>query len=297
MSTQLRLFAALFASALAIPVTSGAAETLTMKFREGETYGYLIEQEMTVSGKIQGQDVTSEVGQKLNISTHIKSVDAQGSAKAEQTIERVRMKMAVSAPVEQTIEYDTDSDTESDNPAVKQIAGNISNMLGEAIGMTISPTGEMTDIVIPDKIKATQQGAGGANSLEETFKKSGLRLPEGEITKGKTWTQEMDMGLPFGTMHITTNYTYDGKNEDGLEKISAKMVLDLTPAENADVAVTATAKRAEGSFLFDNTSGRLVKSEIYQDLDIDIGGVAKQNTKTVVKMTLIDDAQGDDASK
>jgi hypothetical protein len=293
MSTSIRLAALLLACTLLTP--ADAAEKLTMKFREGERYGYLISQDMTTAGQVQGQNFETQMGQTLVISTHIKSVNADGSAKAEQTIDRVQMKMVLPAPVSQTIEYDSDSEEQPQDPATKAIGENVSKMVGEAISMTISPRGEMSDIKIPEKIKQAQQApggaAGGTSQIEQMFQQSGLRLPAEEISKGHQWKQDMEIKLPYGTMQITTNYTYQGQNDDGLHQIDADMDIDLKPAENAQIQVNATAKEASGSFLFDNEAGRLTESQIKQILDIEIAGTAKQTITTLVKMTLTDGAE------
>jgi hypothetical protein len=293
MSRSIRLAALLLACILLPP--ADAAERLTMKFREGERYGYLISQDMTTAGQVQGQNFETQMGQTLVISTHIKSVNADGSAKAEQTIDRVQLKMVLPAPVSQTVEYDSDSKDQPEDPTTQAIAANVSRMVGEAISMTISPRGEMTDIQIPEKIKQAQQApgaaAGGESQIEQMFKQSGLRLPAEEISKGHTWKQNMEIKLAYGTMQITTNYTYQGKNDEGLHQIDADMDIDLKPLENAPVQVTATAKEASGSFLFDNEAGRLTESQVKQVLDIEIGGTAKQAITTLVKMTLTDGAE------
>src|SRR5512138_575775 len=81
-----------------LSVSVDAAETLSMKFREGEKYGYRISQNITTTGEVQGNKFESLVAQKLLINTQVKSVNADGSAKAEQTIDRVQMKMEFPNP-------------------------------------------------------------------------------------------------------------------------------------------------------------------------------------------------------
>jgi hypothetical protein len=298
MSSPIRLAAVLLVGLLLAP--ADAAEKLSMKFREGEKYGYLIAQHITTAGEVQGKNFESLMEQKLNISTAIKSVNADGSAKAEQTIDRVQMKMVMPNPTGEgtmTIDVDSASEAEPENAALKAVAANISRMVGQAISMTINPSGEMTDIQIPEKILQTQQGAaaaGGGNQLEQMFKQSGLRLPAEEISKGHQWSQPMEVKLPYGTMQITTNYTYQGKNSEGLHEIAAEMDIALQPAENAPLKVTATAKEANGTFLFDNQAGRLTRSQIQQVLDIDIAGTAKQTITTQVDMKLTDGTQSSD---
>lgn len=296
MPTLFRLSAAAFLLAAVGSSSAGAAEKLTMKFQVGETYGYLIDQQMKVEGQAQGRTIESEMGQKLSISTHIKSVDDEGNARAEQTIERVRMKMQLPAPVSKTIEYDTDDEESADDPIMQQLAKTVGTMVGEAIAMTISPTGEMTDVVIPEKLKKAQQAPGSpvsGNQLEQTFKQSGLRLPQKEVAKGDSWDQDIEMELPFGTMKIRTTYTYQGKNEDGLDKIDAKMDVNLEAKADSQMQVKATSKEASGTYLFDNEAGKLTRSEIKQILDIEIVGLATQNITTLVTMTLTD---GEDAA-
>jgi hypothetical protein len=292
MSTSIRLAAPLLIAILLAPVHAG--EKLTMKFREGERYGYLISQDMTTAGKVQGQNFETQMEQKLVINTQIKSVNADGSAKAEQTIERVQMKLAFPG---QAIEYDTDSEEQPQDPTTRTIAENVNRMVGEAISMTISPRGEMSDIKIPEKIKQAQQApgapAGGDSQIEQMFKQSGLRLPAEEISKGHEWSQDMEITLAYGTMKITTNYAYQGKNAQGLHQIDAMMDIDLEAVENAPIAVTATAKEASGTFLFDNEAGRLTESQVKQVLDIEIGGTATQTITTLVNMTLTDGTNGE----
>jgi len=284
MTTRFPVIATLLISLIAAQSPIASGEELSYKFEQGEEYGYLIEQKMDMLAN----GLNMEMLQKLLVTTKIESVADNGTAEAAQTIERVQMRMMLPG---QTMEYDTNSEEEPDNPALQQVANNLGKMVGEAIGMKISPTGEMSDIQIPEKIRSSQQGpgAGGADQVEQMFRQSGLKLPAGEISPGHSWDQDMELNLPFGTMEITTTYTYQGKNDDGLDKIDATMDLNLKQEENPQIKMSLTAKDAKGSFLFDNKAGRVVRSEVNQQLEIDLGGVAKQDITTTVTMTLTDD--------
>jgi hypothetical protein len=289
MSTPLRLLTLLLATTVGTSCLT-AAEKLTMKFREGEKYGYLMRQDMEMVGENKGQQIRSEMRQKLNLSTLIKSVDEDGNAVAEQTIERVRMKIVLPAPINRTIEVDTASEAVPKEPSIAQMAAGLSKTVGKAMQMTMTPSGEITDVVIPESIRETQQQPGSpvsGDQIEQMMKQSGFRLPEEEISKGHTWDQEVEMKMPDGTMSITTTFTYQGKNEDGLHQIDAVMDTKIVPAEDAPNKVTAKPKEGTGTFLFDNEIGKLTRSDVTQVIEVEQAG-AKQTVTTRVTMILTD---------
>ena len=280
----------------ALAAGASAGETLTMKFKAGDSFAHRITQNVLMEGEALGQKLSSDMTQTLFVTTRVKSVTDDGSADAEQTIHRAKIKLALSGPQSQTVEYDTADDEEPANPIVKQMSAGLSNMIGEAISMTISPQGRMSDLELPEKLKqstpggaAGPGGAGGGDQLKQMFEQSGLRLPSDEVSTGDTWPHETEIALPFGTMQISTTYTYQGTNDDGLHKIDAAMDVNLKPAENSPAKITAEAKEAAGSYLFDNDAGRVHQSTIKQSLVIVVDGQFTQNITTTVTMELIDE--------
>src|SRR5690606_33703455 len=154
-------------------------------------YGYRISQDISTTGEAQGKKLESVMEQKLLINTVVKSVNPDGSAKAEQTIDRVQMKMVMPNPQAEggktTVEVDSASKEQPQDLSAQAIAANVSRMVGQAISMTISPRGEMTDIVLPEALTKAQGVAaagGGDSQIEQMFKQSGLRLPAEAISEG-----------------------------------------------------------------------------------------------------------------
>jgi hypothetical protein len=290
------LFAAILLG-LAAPPSAQAGTRLSLKFRPGEAYVYVIEQKTLMDMQAQGQQVRTSFNQTMEVRSSVRDVDPQGFAHVVQTIERVRFSMDLPAPLNQTVTYDSATDQEPANPVARAISAAFHPLIGCEIGMRQGPLGQQSEISIPDVVKEAFSKSGGflaaggdaSQHLEKIFQQSTILLPDRELSVGDQWESTSELTAAMGKLVVHTTYTYDGPVEGGLEKISAKLDLTIAPAENSPIKVTAKTKEAGGQFLFDNAAGQLRESQISHEMELDLGGVGRQTISTHSLLKLRDD--------
>jgi hypothetical protein len=266
-----------------------------MKFEPGQNLNYEVTQTTAMEGQAAGQAFSTTMQQTMNLIIDVLSVEAD-KATTDQHISRVRFDMEMPAPVNQKISYDSDATEQPDNPIAQQMSKTLGMLVGPKIKVTIDELGNYSDIQVPDEIiKGITQGPAaamfgsqnGKETVERMFSQSNITLPEKELNVGDTWEKTTEMEMPFGTMKVMTTYTYQGPTAEGLEKIDAKVNVDLQPRENSPIAMKATSKEGGGTLLFDNKAGRLAESHIKQVLEMEVGGISKQTVTSESHLKLV----------
>jgi len=302
----LRLVGLAVLAVLAITCTAdraGAQTTLRYKFKKGEKLNYAMEQKMVMSMSVMGRDVNLDMGQTIDMVWNVLDVDADGKAKMTQTISRIRFTM--DGPTGK-VEFDSKEGKEPDDPVGKLMAPIFKALAGAEIGLTMDPLGKISDIKVPEKlVKAAKNlppglaGAGLGDMLSEEGLKqitdqSGLRLPQDAVTKGKSWEQQLEMKMPMGKMKVVTTNTYEGSvKRDGkeVERVGMKPKLTLDPDPASPAKITLKSQDAKGSAYFDNAAGRLVGTNLSQDMEMVISAMGQEITqklKQTVSMKLVD---------
>ncbi len=116
-------------------------------------------------------------------------------------------------------------------------------------------------------------------------------LPEGAVTKGKSWTKESDLKLgPIGSYHTVFTFTFDGPEgkDSNKHKISIKTDLAYTaPSEKESSGLPFVIKDAKlastkssGEAIFDQSKGRFESSKMEMKLGGDLTiAVGNMNTE------------------
>ncbi|MBW3542654.1 MAG: hypothetical protein KY476_20515 [Planctomycetes bacterium] len=284
----------LFVSILLL--TAGIApsqERLRWKFEDNQTIDYEIVQKMNMHMSVQGQNVDTTMDQTMNIGWHVKNVEADGSARIEQTVRRVRLTMKNPFL---NVEYDSDK---PDEAADEGPAGNFKKIFGALVGktfkLTMTPQGAIEDMELPEGIEEAlpkaQPGFAAPldkESLKRLSSQANIAFPAEPVKKGETWGDKADVKLPFGTMVMDNQFTYLGPEErDGrtLQKIQLKPKITLAADPDSPVQIKLKSTDAKGTILFDNQLGRLVASEMTQKMEMDLtaGG---QNIQQTIDQTM-----------
>jgi hypothetical protein len=250
---------------------------------------------------VMGRDFNIDMGQTIDMTWNVTDVDADGKAKMTQTITRVRFTM--DGPTGK-VDYDSKDGKEPEGPIGKIMTPIFKALAGAEIGLTMDPQGKVSDIKVPEKLtkaaKSLPQGAGGGLSdmlsedgLKQMMDQSGLRLPKEAVTKGKTWDQQLEMKSTFGKMKVDTVNTYEGSvTQDGkqVERVALKPKLAIETDENSPAKITVKSQDAKGSAYFDNAAGRLVASNMAQNMEMAVsvmGQDVTQKLKQTVSMKLV----------
>jgi hypothetical protein len=124
-----------------------------------------------------------------------------------------------------------------------------------------------------------------ADALKQMAEPTWGALPEGQVGKGQTWEKKnsvLDLG-PIGKYTTTFVYTYEGKDDKGLDKIGIKSDLKYSKPETKNglpftiKEANLSSKEGSGVALFDEKKGRFVetnmKMKLEGELTIEVAGM------------------------
>jgi hypothetical protein len=291
-------------SLLAVMIVCGAVSaedgtTLRYKFKTGDKLHYMVEQKMNMEVAA-GQAAGITMTQTIDISWDIKSVDKDGTAKMTQTFDRMRFDMT--AP-NVKVEYDSKTGKLPDGP-VGQILGPLFQaMTGAEFDVTMDVHGKVLDVKIPEKFTEALKKTPAAAAMGDMFSPEGMKrmitqsgvvLPEGPITKGKSWDQKVDMKMPFGKMDMLNQLTFEGMTQHGNEQVAEialrpKFTFEADP--NSPFKLKVKSQEAKGKAYFDLGAGRLVETTLDQTMEMEANNMT-QKLEQKVTMKLQDKESG-----
>jgi hypothetical protein len=281
---------------LALQTMSVQAQELRYKFTAGNKNSYVMDQNQTMKMSAMGQEFEIKINMSMEMSQTTDKVDtATGSATIKQRIERVKMKME-GGPIGM-MEYDSKSDKEPEG-VMAPMASIMKAMTEGDITMTMSTTGDVTNVKMPEKLMEEMKNmAGGAGNIggnlfsEDQFKQminqSAMVLPKEAPVPGSTkWERGFDMKMgPIGSMKTTTKYTYVGKSNN-FDKIDMNIDIKLESDPNAPIQMKMTTKEATGSTLFDNTKGRIQEVTTKTVSEMEMGAIGSMTMTQVMTLKL-----------
>jgi hypothetical protein len=290
---------------LTVLLAAGAADraaaqtTLRYKFKKGEKLNYVMEQKMNMAMTVMGNDINMDMGQTIDMIWDIKDVDADGRAKMIQKIDRIRFKMGGGQVG--NVEFDSKEDKEPEGPVAKALAPIFKALAGAEIGLSMDAQGKVSDVTVPENVTKALKGPAAAglgemfseDGLKHMMDQSGLVVPKDAISKGKTWDQGMEMKSPIGKMKIEIANTFDGQvKRDGkeLERVAMKPKITIEAGEDAKIQVKLKSQDSKGSAYFDNTAGRLVETNLVQNMEMAVslaGQELTQKLKQTVSLKLV----------
>jgi hypothetical protein len=272
--------------------SAGAQTTLRYKFKPGDQLQYELRQDMTMAMNVGGMNIDMQMNQTIDVSWNIRAVDQAGNAKMTQKFERVRFTME-GGPIGK-IAYDSKDGKDPEGPFGQAMGPILKAMAGSEFEMTMTPRGEIKDVNVPEKITdalKNLQGAAGFGNMftEERLKQmtgqAGLQLPVEAVAKGKTWSSTLAMKMPFGKMTVNNLMTYEGpasREGKNLERVTIKPTVTLEGDGAAAIDVKIKSQDTMGAAYFDNTAGRLVETNLTQNMEMEVS-VAGQNFTQVIK--------------
>jgi predicted secreted protein len=273
---QLALFAVVVGAAL-VANRAAAEEGLRWKFTAGEKLDYVINQDMnmTMNTGPQGQ-MNMNMKQQMDMTWQVDKIDESGNATILQSIDRVRMKMT--GP--QTIDYDSQSE-EAPAGLAAMIAPLFDAMTKGKFVITMTPQGEITDVVVPQEVIDALKASPGAQMMGEMATSDGFKqmisqgalvLPKEMPAVGYKWTSALEMKNPMaGQQKVETTYTYEGPKEvDGKTYQVFKPSVKMSFGGQGPMQMTLKDQKSDGEILFDAEAGRLHSSKLNQDLTMSV---------------------------
>jgi hypothetical protein len=276
---------------------------LRYKYKEGEKLNYVMDQKLTMEMSVAGQDITMEMGMGITMVWKVDKVEKDGKAKMTQTMTRVQLKVKHPGGA---FEWDSKDGTEPDDEVAKAMLPIFKAMAGADMTMTMDQRGQVSAFEMSDKLKeamkkAAEAGGGGLgdfgteDGMKKMMEQGSLVLPEGAISKGKSWNAKNEIKVPqVGKMITDVKYTYEGQEKrtgKQLEKVSGVITQSVEPDKNAPGEMKIKAQDSKANLYFDNEAGRLIETRMTQDvvMEFAIGGqTISQKLKQNLTIRLVD---------
>ena len=281
---------------------AAAAERLRWKFKEGDTLRFSIEQKMMMDTKGMGIERKSNRTSTLEFAWKVLSVGAGGEAEINHRTERIRMR--AEEPPYMPFEFDSATSKEA-QPGFEALSRLLKAEVGAEFTFKMKPTGEITDIKVPEETlkrlrEAVPPGSPGAELSEKSLKDTLLQasppsFPEEPLEPGKTWTTKpARVPLPpFAMLAIDRTFTFQGPdpNSPGLLLVGIDTTAKIEPAEGADVKVAIRKQEGKGSMTIDPQAGRVVSTRLSLKLEIAVTApwarLIEQSSESSSTMTLL----------
>lgn len=295
--SPLSILAALLLATFWTSSVASADEPLRFSFRVGQEVPYTLIQDMKMTMDAGPAGVMkTKTNQTIKMAWRVEEVKEDGSAVMTHDVQRVQMSLA--GPLGQGYEFDTDSQQAPQGLAA-MIAPIFKALVESDYKVTMTPRGEISDMVIPEAVMEALKnvpGAGGAAPNDESIKQMAMQvaiqLPKEALVDGKTWSTKVQTSAPmFGQQQVETTYEYEGTREkDGrkLEVFSPTVVVTtIAQDKEGNMSAKLDSGESSGEILFDREMGRLVSSQITQNLDIEIQAGVQTITGTIVQTATI----------
>lgn len=273
-----------FAVALAAVATEVSAQTtLQYRWTQGDVllYRTVLKTTTNVSGGPAGP-VEQALTQTQTVKLIVAAVGPDGSATLRQTIEAVAIE--ITGPMGK-MAYDSAKPppAEDEDPRSATLARTFGALVGEAISVTIAPSGAVRTIAgtarIIDKlmkglpmdplaaglaqnIKSMLSDDALRTSLEQSFS----RMPDRPVKPGDTWTSEQTLGVDvIGRITGTSTFTLkaiEGTGDAAMARVGVALAIrqESTPGTGASMTVKLGESKGEGELLFNIAKGRVERN-------------------------------------
>ncbi|HVU90289.1 MAG TPA: DUF6263 family protein [Pirellulales bacterium] len=314
------LAATIAASGILSAGTARGDNTLRWKFKEGDTLNYVMDRETDMKIDLSGSLIEVKSGMIFDTSWKVKSVDADGTATIEQTVDRIQMKM--DSPLGGGLDYDSKKPGSGTGQIWDMMGPMIESLVGGTFTLKATATGQVSDIKLPEKVAehlAKQQGGGGGggggrrggggglggmmgglseNSIKEMITRSIVPLPEKPVTPDVKWSQSFAEEMRGAGVKKTevTYSTSEKTSAEGheIQKIAAKSDITFEPAEQSQVDIEIEEQEGDMTIYFDVNTGRTVKAEGVQKQVIAITAPNREITQEVEEKVTVREGKSDD---
>jgi hypothetical protein len=270
---HLRSFTLFLVAAAVVALPATAQEKLAWKFARGTSLQYVVNQTMNMEISIAGQKTTQSMKQTMDMGWNIENVSANGEAVMGQTIQRIQMDF--SGSLIESFKYDSAEKTPPATSMARRIADSYSKILNQQFQVSMKPSGEITDVKIPETLMEALTSSGNGVLTESMVKQmmtqSAITLPTTPITRGQSWTNKQVVDLPYGKMAIDSKLTYAGPDTTGrLAVIRMEPQISIQNSENSAQQVALNSSKGQGNVYFDPAQGRIVRSELDLTMDLSV---------------------------
>lgn len=275
---------AAFAFGAAGPAAGQDAKNLRWKLTPGQHLRLRIDQRVEQGAKVNGQPLNTRIDLGLEIDWKVESVTDQGDAQITQTIDRVQASMETS--LANRASYDS-AEPKRTTAFARAVHKAVSPYLGLKLVQTITPRGEVRASRLEKAPEAAQPPADGltGQGIEQLLSQAAVVFPEQALRVGDSWRQRIEApGAPAGAV-LDVTYSYAGAQDvegKSFDRIDVRAVLAAPPEEDGRPSLRITDQQSAGSILFDDSTGRVVSSEMTSSATVEtmLGGESVSSTLT-----------------
>ncbi|QDT14799.1 DUF6263 family protein [Alienimonas californiensis] len=271
---------------------TAAAADVRWEFAAGDTHTYAFTQNSTASITQLGE--TSEVKNDLGIvlSWEVKSVNPDGSAVVERTVQRVTVKATGGGATPVTFDSAAEGDEARDPATLPARLRVLGSLAGQTFTSTIAADGEVKGVEMPAKVTRAIAAAGEGNQFGEEqvkllFTDRGYTLPPAGTAVGASWKNEETLALAFGK--VTDARTLTLKSADDKAAV-VTLNSELKPLDaQADAPMKFDGGTQTGAVVFDVANGRLAAVDSSQKATLSGPGGFKVDLTSASKLRRVGD--------
>ena len=215
-----------------------------------------------------------------------------GIASIESTIDRMTMDMVTpSGPIQ------FDSDNKEDSPQAAAIGQSVRGLIGKKMTQTMNDRGEVLKVELGEAGEAIGNLGGPQMSemVKQMSKQASLTFPEKALKVGDSWNEVADTPSPAGQVRVTRTFTYKGMGaaeRKNLHHFDVDLKMEFT-APPGGAQVDVVEQSTKGNLYFDEAEGRVVDSEVLQNVKMRISTGGQQIDQTLnqtIKMKITEAA-------
>ncbi len=292
----------------AVVALAGQGTILRYKWAAGQDDRYRLTQKITatVSGLPGGATQTIEQALTQVVRMQVTAVAADGTATVKLTFDSVRMEMATPNG---TVIIDSAAKEKPSDPAGMAAYTTLSAMVGEAVTLTLRPSGDVQNVEgmtkIFDKITAVLPAGGAADpmlasikaglsdeAMRQMFSQSLAAFPDRAIAPGESWTSTFEIPQPMiGRLTGTRTSTLTAIDSTGSSPmariavaVAMKPAAEGQPAAGpAGLSITMGESKATGETLFDVAKGQVQRSTVTSDVPMSMGMTGPDGQKVTMQ--------------
>ena len=289
---------------LLVCLISGSSQSVAQPLRwnlaAGEQFSVTFLQRCDSTTRVTDRTTSIDSETELKMDWTVLEIDDEQNAKIEQAISAVRLVVGDPAQPGKTISLDTTSKETPTRLAVP-ILKQVNPLIGLKFMTTMTPRGEIQEILIPEETMKVLQQLPGSLNLRELFSEGGINelmgaaavvLPETELQSGASWNNKSTVINEFGEFSRIRSYKFIGTEVQGQTKL-ASFVVETTMEPVAETPKPESPTLVEfsesGTMKFDSVAGYFVASEIKNNITTEIPYREKTITTTsnsVIQMSI-----------
>ncbi len=242
-----------------------AQTDLRWRAKPGATYRYVATQ--TNQTETEGLPVPpTNIEQVFNYTEKITKVASDGSITKELTFDRIQFKLN-SGPFQAS--FDTAKPDEGNvPPQLAQLQQVLNDLAGQSIRYVLDSKGKVKRLDLPEAFeKAVGQNPAfpARENIRRLAEAGSLVFPDEPVQPGSRWSATVPQELPFGTLSVTTEYTYAGKdaiNGQPVHKITLTGTVTLKQREGSAFKIELLDPKLSGAVYLSEDVTHIVRSEV-----------------------------------